>query len=268
MRGLTITILLFALGGALVIGALAANYSPGNIAWTGNGLTVSDPRIDAQAQAIQQQSQDAATLARLQQERAALDNETETKAQWAAVTGRVAFYLSLGVGAGLLFIGCVVALNTWLVKRAGAIYPNAAGQYPVVTMSGFGWATMFDPNRQLGPVMIHKTPTIIDQLAAVMLAWRSGTVPALPTPAAEFPPTGDQATMLQVASQAQAVGLMAAATRQQWPTLGSAPQTKEERARLIETVTGAQPGARMPTVRVIDDPNETTKLLELFARGD
>lgn len=254
MRGITVTLLLFALAGALIIGLLAANYSPGNVTW--GGLQVHDPRIDAQAQAIEQAAQDAAVLARLQQDRRTLDNQTETQAQWAAVAGRVAIYLGLGIGAALLCIGCVAALNTWLIKRAGAIYPNAAGQYPVVVMRGFGWSSAFDPNRQLGPVMIQKTPTWLDQLTAVVMAFKAGQALSLPMPAAEFPPTGKEETMLQVATQAQAVGLMAAATREQWPTIGGQHRTREEKMHLVQAVTGAPVGGRMPTIEVIDSEEQ------------
>jgi hypothetical protein len=110
----------------------------------------------------------------------------------------------IGTGTLVLVIGSALALVAWLNKRAACIYPNDAGIYPVIVRRTWNGTTIVhDPNRALGPTTIYTTPTIFNQLTAGQVA------------TAQFPQAGGENAMLQLSTQAQAVSLLAATTRNQ-----------------------------------------------------
>ncbi len=271
MKSVTFFLLFIVLIAVFVVGLMAANYSPGNVVWDGNGLHIVDPRINAQATRTAQQAHDEAVARELerrkleaQADKAVLDADTERRAQTAAVIGRWALYIGLGLAGVVLVVGGAAAAVAWANKRASSIYPNPAGQYPVVVTRGFGWVTYHDPNRGLGPTAIYRTPTIVDTLTGLVHYLRTGRPLVLPAITSDYPSTASEPAMVQVATQAQAVGLMAAATRPQ-QAAGSArqPREPEQALQLVRTVIGPG-GDRMPQVRVIDDPKATREFMHML----
>ena len=233
----------------ICLGCAALSALGGMTLDLGSGRVYS-PMAEAQATRTAQLAQDEAAAR-------ALAVETERKAQPAAVTGRAVFYIGLGLAGVVLVMGMAFGFVAWLNKRATSVYPNSAGQYPVIVRRGFGWVTFHDPNRQLSSAAVYRTPTALDVLASAMRYFRTGKAPALPGVVADFPPTGSEPAMLQVASQAGAVSLMSAATRPAG-ILGSgerAMDPKEARGLASQLAGGGAP-VGLPAVRVIDDPRK------------
>ncbi len=270
MKNLTGILLIVALLAIFSLGLLAANYSPGNIAVNGKvGLQVHDPRIDAQAVAIEQQARDAAAQAAIERQaqqakvrQAQVEAEATEAAREALILRNRVYAFALACGAVIVVIGGAGALVTWAQKRAGAIYPNASGQYPVVVTRGFGWEALHDPNRGLGPSAIYRTPTLLDQAAEIILAIQQQRAPVLPQPDAAFPAPADTGTMLQIATQAQANQVAAAQNR--WPKLPNVVAARvslgERGARLVESALPDPPESRMPQITVIDDPSRVADM--------
>ncbi len=265
MRELAILLIIVTIIAAFVSGLASAGFSFGNLIVDDSGLAWRDPQSEARAAAIAQESADMAAQRAVERRALELQNDVEQRAQPAAVLGKALTYTGLGLGALILAVGLAFAGVAWANKHATSIYPNAAGQYPVIVRRGFGWVTFHDPNRGLGPAAVYRTPTMLDVLASAVATVRGLAAPR-PQVQASFPAPADQEAMLQVASQAQAVGLMAAATRPSGILNSAAPHPKEARQLVKEMVQGTGPAlsGRMPAIRVIDDQAQADKLLMLF----
>ncbi|MBN1887048.1 MAG: hypothetical protein JW850_03625 [Thermoflexales bacterium] len=254
---------------ALALAALLALASC-NVTLDGRGLNVRDPVRDAQATRVAQAAHDEAArravdrqILEAQRDQVRAEAQAAQNAVPATTLRNVLISTGIGAGALVLAVGSAFAVVALLNKRATSVYPNGAGQYPIIARRGFGWITYHDPNRGLGPAAVYRTPTLLDVVATTIVAIRSGKPPALTAPAADFPPTADTGTMAQIASQAQAVGLMAAATRNQEPN--------QQVRRLAETVARSTLGtptaaSRLPgEIKLIDDPEQIAAMQEMFA---
>ncbi len=230
-----------------------------------DGLAVRNPQSEAQATRTAQLALDEAAQRAIQ--RQMLQAEAEAAAATTPILAVRNALLAVGVGTGglVLAVGAAFAVVAWLNKRATSIYPNSAGQYPLITRRGFGWVVVHDPNRGLGPAAVYRTPTLLDTLTSAVLAMQERKRAQAPQLLADFPPTASESTMLQVASQAQAVGLVAAVTRPAGFLRGPAIEARQARqlASEIMSSSGAMSG-RMPSVRVIDDPEKAAQFRELL----
>jgi hypothetical protein len=172
---------------------------------------LSDPVREAEATRVAMAAQDESArraverqIIQAQADKAKADAEAARNALPAATLRNALLYTGTGVGVLVLAVGCAFAAVAWLNKRATSIYPNSAGMYPVIVKRSWNGVTIVhDPNRALGPTTIYTTPG----LAGLLLK------KAESKPAAQFPMVGSEGAMLQLATQAQAIGLVAAATR-------------------------------------------------------
>ncbi|HEY4691111.1 MAG TPA: hypothetical protein VIK33_17505 [Anaerolineae bacterium] len=209
-----IVVILFIAVAVLAVGALA-----------GDAYVRSRPAVieavAAREMAIAEQEQ-----ARAEQERAraAAERSQAAEAQTRADALRAALpsltlsfrFVAIGIGTGLavLLIGGSLAAVCWFNVRARVIYPNSAGQWPIVIERKFGGALwLVDTARGLGPV------TQVDCDQATM-----------PLPASE-------ATALQIATQAQAATAM----------IGIARQSDTPAERIAERVKAAAENLPAPT---------------------
>jgi hypothetical protein len=271
MKHLTGILLLVSFLAIFGLGLLAANCSPGNFTVDKSGLRLDDPRIDAQAAAVEQQSRDAAAQAAIERQaqqakawQATVEAEATEAARSALIWRNRLYAFSLGLGAVVLVVGVAFAAVAWANKKANSVYPNAAGQYPVVIMRGFGWAALHDPNRGLGPTALYRTPTLVDQFASVLIALQEKRAPQLPAAAADFPPTADMATMAQIASQAQAGQVATAQNR--WPRLPpiAARMTFTDRNSQEQIPVSFTPGICQPRLRIINEPERVEQFVKLL----
>ena len=220
--GATVTVGIFAL---FLLGLMAAGYSPGQITVGGDALIqVRDPRIDAQATRIVQESSDAARERAIQaqtleaqRDKAKTEAEATEKAAAALVVRNVLVALGIGLGALVLIVGGAYAIVTWLHKNAASVKPNEAGLYPLIVSRGLGQVIIHDPNRNAGSAAVYQVSTPIEQwmhtLAALRRFFVTGQPPdglALPAPQAKFPQDVSEHTVAQITTQAQAGQTMAA----------------------------------------------------------
>lgn len=109
--------------------------------------------------------------ARVQREQARADAARAWSESWSDYADERAAALSfglmalvavaIGAGAGLAIIAGV---KQWDQRRQ--VYPNRAGQFPILRVSGQGWQGTIDPNRAPGHVtMIGSAPDIVTPLA-------------------------------------------------------------------------------------------------------
>lgn len=170
-----------------------------------------DPVREAEATRVALAAQDEAArraierqIVEAQADKARADAEATRNAIPAITLRNALIQTGLGVGVLVLAIGSAFAVVAWLNKRAVSIYPNSAGMYPVIIKRLWNGITIVhDPNRALGPTTIYTAPS----LPAMLLG--KGEQP----PSAHFPAPGSEGTLLQLSTQAQAIGLMAAVTR-------------------------------------------------------
>lgn len=204
---------------------------------------------------------------------AAAEREATAGARAAAVS---VMWLAAAVGLLVLCVSCAFAVGAWFTKRATTIYPNAAGQYPVITRRGFGYVAMHDPNRSLGPVTVYRTPTLLDTLAGVIGYLRSGRPPARPAITADFFGDGSETTRARIASQAQAVSALAAVTRPQG-LLGGETRRPDDQVKLAQAVMGGGGmladsnsgyGGAPAEVQLIDDQARIDNLTRLLEDGE
>jgi hypothetical protein len=170
--------------------------------------TVADITARATTEAIAQQSQQAdADKAKAGAAVVMAQAETEQNAQGAALAGKSTLYLlsyaGLGVASMVLVIGLAFGVSAWVGKRATSVYPNKAGQFPVIVTKGPGYVALHDPNRGLGPGSVIRTPGLVERLA-YSLALARGQAPML-EPGATYPETASEQSMLQIGVGAQAV---------------------------------------------------------------
>ena len=163
--------------------------------------------------------------------RAAMESlRLETAGQMATL--KVAFLGGLAVAVVIAALGGAVGLVRILWLRSQLIRPNAQGLYPVVQGRIAGQTYLHDPNRQLaGTVAYGAGPNGVEVRHLL--------------------PPGAEDAQLQVASQAQATQLVAAAAQ------GSIPAPTR---RLVHGLVNRppRPVPRMPEVRILnpDIPEE------------
>jgi hypothetical protein len=175
------------------------------------GFEMRDPVREAEATRVAMAAQDESArraverqIVQAQADKARTDAEAARNALPAATLRNALIYTGTGTGVLVLAVGCAFAAVAWLNKHATSVYPNSAGMYPVIVKRSWNGVTIIhDPNRALGPTTIYTTPGPANLLLKK----------AEQKPAAQFPMAGSEGAMLQLATQAQAIGLVAAATR-------------------------------------------------------
>lgn len=243
--------------GVLVCSSLAS-VGGNTVILDGDGLAITSPKAQVEAQIAAQQAADLAAAA-------AIDRQAQAGILPSKVLGWSVFYVGFGTAGAVLMVLCAFALGARLNLAARTIRPGKDGQLPVIVSSGPGWTAYHDPARGLGPGALYRQPTAFDALVGAVGLLTGKRQPQTDL-AAEYPATGSEQAMLQVASQAQAVGLMAAATR-------NPGKTSEQAARVAQGVAaGALPGgggmgARMPSVKLVTEPAQLEQVLELYEGG-
>jgi hypothetical protein len=165
------------------------------------------PQDSAEAQRMRQETADAAAAAAQQRQAVAVEIEAAERTLPARVARDAMLQTALGIAGALglviLAAGGSVALVAWLQVRASTVYPNSAGQYPIVVRhNGLTGQTMvYDPSRMHGPVAVISAPN----RAQVRLVGGE--------PQAALPLGTDHGTQTRITTQAQAAGLLVAATR-------------------------------------------------------
>lgn len=132
--------------------------------------------------------------------------------------------------------------------KAVAIWPNAAGQLPLIQIGGPGWKAIVDPNRSPGPITTFNTPSILERLRG-----RPDQLTALEV---KTPLQLSEGGHLQLAAQATAASMVAASTRH--PNQSNAGDV----AGAVRTAAIGRIAAPLPQIRRID-PSHVEALLEL-----
>lgn len=190
------------------------------------------PQDLAEAQRIRQQTADAAAAAAQQRQAAAVEIQAAEATLPARVARDAMFQTAIGVAGALgliiLAVGGSSAVAAWLNVRASVVYPNGAGQYPIVVKhSGLTGQTMvYDPSRALGPVAVVTAPNAVQRRLV------GGE------PIASLPIGTDHQTQARITTQAQAANLLVAATRKNADPSG--------RAMTQPVVAGAFSSAALP----------------------
>ncbi len=221
-------------------------------------------RSDLAAQALKAktdfnilEANQAATLSSIKANEAATLAKIETDKANAVAQAQTAFVgpLTLAI-VGSLSALALVALAWGLSRaivikayvKAVTIWPNAAGQLPLIQTGGPGWKAIVDLNRSPGPITTFNTPTLVERLRG-----RPDQLPALEV---KTPLRLSEAGHLRLAAQATAGQMVAAATRHAEAT---SPANVNEAVRSVATTTIAAP---LPALRRID-PSHVEALLEL-----
>lgn len=231
----------------------ACSISAGGVEWR-------DPVREAEATRVALAAQDESArraierqVVEAQAEKAWVEAEAARHALPAAALRNMLMYTGVGVGTLVVVVGSAFALVAWLNKRATSVYPNSAGMYPVIVRRAWNGVTIVhDPNRAMGPTTIYTTPSpmglLLDKKAAL--------------PSAHFPAAGSEGSLLQLATQAQAIGLVAAATRK---------SGGEDSARHAEQLAQAlinRPAISAPLPTVRPSPMEVSHVERLLIEGD
>jgi hypothetical protein len=159
--------------------------------------------------------------------------------------------VEVGVKAGASIVlvavigGLGVAVVRWALRRAGTIYPDQAGIFPLLKLRLGAAVVVHDPNR---------APTAT---TAYVAGRERPDVRVL-----HVTQDGSEAGQFQITSQAQAVQAIAAATRKD----GMTPQARH----LVERIADPRPlSAPLPEVEVLDvEPSHVDRLLEEGGTGD
>lgn len=165
------------------------------------------PQDLAEAQRMRQETADAAAAAAQQRQAVAVEIKAAERTLPARVARDAMIETAVGIAGALglviLVVGASAAAVAWLQVRASVVYPNAAGQYPIVVRhNGLTGQTMvYDPSRMHGPVAVISAPN----RAQVRLVGGE--------PQAALPLGTDHGTQTRITTQAQAAGLLVAATR-------------------------------------------------------
>lgn len=220
---------------------------------------VRDPVREAEATRVAIAAQDESALRAVerqiveaQADKARVEAEAVRQALPAAALRNMLVSTAAGVGALVLAVGSAFAVVAWLNKRATTIYPDSAGMYPVIVKRSWNGVTIVhDPNRALGPTTIYTAPS----LAGVLWGHK-------PLPATCFPQPGSEGAMLQLSTQAQAIGLVAAATRR------SASESDVRRAEQLAQALINRPAISAPLPTVRPSPLEVSHVERLLLEGD
>jgi len=246
--------------GLLVLGVLLCAGTSALTGYTisldGSGLHLNNPQAEANARKIEAETQAL-------QNRSNLDLDTEAQAQPAAVTSKIILYIGASIAGVVALLGVAFGFALWVNKKASAVYADSKGMYPIITRRGFGWVTFHDPNRQLSSAAVYRTPTALDVAAGAVRFLMTGKAPGLPELATDFPATASEQSMLQVASQAQAVGLMAAVTRPQGLMAPAGKRGDDlDMARQVLGALDNRPA--MPQVTIVNDPEKIADFQRLL----
>ncbi|MFZ2488954.1 MAG: hypothetical protein WAZ19_12650 [Anaerolineae bacterium] len=149
----------------------------------------------------------------------------------AALTWGLVGAVSVSLAAGF---GAVIGITLRTVARRRHIYPNSAGQFPVLQIGGADWQALVDPNRAPGHVTLignATTPTV-----------------ATPLPLSE----GGHVTLAQQASAVAAVTAASQAT-------GGTSRPRLDMATIMQP-----PSYPAPLPEVVDvDPTHVDRLLQI-----
>lgn len=165
------------------------------------------PQDYAEAEKISQQTADAAAAAAQQRQAYAVEIEAAERTLPARVARDAMIQTAFGIvgalGLGILVVGGSAALVAWLQVRASVVYPNGAGQYPIVVKHHglVGQTVVVDPSRMHGPISIIQAPNRVQ-------ARVSGGEPRVSLPIGT-----DHQTQARITTQTQAANLIVAATR-------------------------------------------------------
>ncbi len=227
------------------------------------GLEIRDPVREAEATRVAITAQDESarraverSILEAQADKAHAGAQAERNALPAATLRNALIYTGIGVGVLVLAVGSAFAIVAWLNKRATSVYPNCAGQYPVIVKRSWNGVTIVhDPNRALGPTTIYTTPSVVGQLLR-----QSQTAQA------QFPQPGSEEAVRQITTQAQAGQVMAALAH------GARGNPSLQQAAADKIVHAADPKALMesaihpqlPPITVITDPQEVARFKQVY----
>ncbi|MBN1886946.1 MAG: hypothetical protein JW850_03115 [Thermoflexales bacterium] len=270
---ITIAVILLGLIASGCVISSLAGYS-----WKldGNGLKIGNPVQEAQATRVAMEANDEAAA-----------REVERKAAQAAAPALALrnVLAALGIGLGVMvsalvaLVGSAFAAVAWLHKRATSVYADAKGLYPLVVSKGWGWVSVHDANKGLGPAAVYRVPTPVDHmlsiLASVASFLRSGHAPGgmiSPGPEGAFPLPGSEDTMERIAARSQAVQLMAGATHGAAHNERVSKRVARVATQLLDPngLLGEPQRPALPPVTVISDPREIERFKQTFvleARG-
>lgn len=199
------------------------------------------PQDYAEAEAIRQRSADEAAQAAIDRAQAQVTLAAAQNARPSLTTRYVLLNLGVGLGGLILLVGGALAATAWLYKQASTVYPNAAGQYPLIVQRSrlTGETIIHDPARMLGPAAIYTSQNRVRR-------WVQAEPAELQAPVAT-----DHVTQARITSQAQAAGLLVAATRG-----SAAPQARPMVEAVARQAFGEHALPRMPVVEVIEGSSD------------
>lgn len=189
---------------------------------------------------------EAKTLAKIEADRANAVAQAQTAWVGPVTVAIVGSLSALALVALAWGMSRAIVIKAYV--KAATIWPNKAGQLPLIQTGGPGWKAIVDPNRSPGPVTTFNTPSLVERLRG-----RPDQLPALEV---KTPLQLSEAGHLQLAAQATAGQMVAAATRHKEAT---APANVNDAVRSVATTTIAAP---LPALRRID-PSHVEALLEL-----
>lgn len=193
------------------------------------------PQDYAEAEKINQQTADAAAAAAQAREATAVEIEAARQTLPVRVARDAMLETAIGIAGALglcvLVIGGAAAFVSWLHVRASVVYPNSAGQYPIVVKHNglVGQTLVVDPSRMHGPISIIQAPNRVQ-------ARVSGSEPRVSLPIGT-----DHQTQARITTQTQAANLIVAATRK-----GADPSGRALTQPVVTSVFGG--GALPPAV--------------------
>ena len=256
-----LTVIVLLVIGAVVLCAGAGSLAGYTFQWNDGGLVAHNPQAEANAARVTLLAEQEAAAAKAKADKARIDADAENDARAAAAMGKRLTYIGLGAGVLIACVGLALAAVSWVNRRANETLPNAAGLYPVIVKPVAGGVIIHDPNRAIGPTTIYTTPSLAGAaMERAGLPIGQATVDA--------PLSGSEGAHVQIASQAQAVQLMSAATRPQSLFGVSEARKPEDTAKLITAAINAGAGVagRLPKITVISDQAQISdfeqKLLE------
>jgi hypothetical protein len=229
----------------------AANLEATRIAVVGEGqaqLQLDQARanhvLEVQREAAQIQADTARQVS---------DIRADEFAKIAATARDVIVWAAFAIGALLFFWGFTRAIVLWASNRASQVYPNEAGQWPVLVQRDM----THDINRMPVSTLQVLNPSLRDK----WLALKAGQ--PLPQPQVVMVAPLDAQSQLQVTTQSQAISIMAGATRG-----GGDARLKtaaiEKADKLMHAETAIEP---MPRIVVLDDDAEVERIAALIGEG-
>lgn len=191
------------------------------------------------------QAQSARSLAAIEADRAysvAVANAAWVGPATIAVVGSLS---ALALVALVWGVSRAVVLKAY--AKAATIWPNAAGQLPLIQTGGPGWKALVDPNRSPGAITTFNTPSLLERLRG-----RPDQLTALEV---KTPLQISEAGHLQLAAQATAASMVAASTRHK-------SQTSGDVAGAVQSVAVGRIAAHLPQIQRIE-PSHVEALLQL-----